>query len=122
VLTKVIAALQQEGLQQKAWAEDILDPATTASAKTKSKFLLSKIPCNPTKHFTLFYVYGHELNNCFKTARILQDHKSRQGKANSNPPNPGQSDKSKSKKLSNPPSKAGKTSAAPLGGTTHLAA
>jgi hypothetical protein len=117
--SKVIAALKKEGLRQKACTEDILNSATTASARTKPQLSVSKGPCDPSKHCPFCKVDGHDLNNCFNTARILREQKSKRGQPNSNSSNPGQPDKSKLKKVPKTPAKAGRTSAAPLGGTAE---
>ncbi|PLW24893.1 hypothetical protein PCANC_28174 [Puccinia coronata f. sp. avenae] len=73
---RVISALKQEGLRRKAQAEDILNPTTASSAKTRS----SSTPSNQggaPKCCTFCNVDGHDLNTCFNTARILCKAKAR---------------------------------------------
>jgi hypothetical protein len=74
--SKVISALQQEGLRQKARAEDILTAPSAASAKTKPQ-CAPKPQDNTIKRCKFCNVDGHDLNNYFNTARILRDDKSR---------------------------------------------
>jgi hypothetical protein len=79
-LSKVIAALKQEGLRRKARAKDIIDPASTASTRTKPTPPV-KNPNQATKRCKFCNVEGHDLNNCFNTAKIIRDYKARRGQS-----------------------------------------
>jgi hypothetical protein len=58
---KVIAALKQEGLCQKARAEDLIDTTTVSSAKAKPHSSLANCKANP-KRCTFCNMDGHDLN------------------------------------------------------------
>ncbi|PLW57335.1 hypothetical protein PCANC_02453 [Puccinia coronata f. sp. avenae] len=113
--SKVIAALKQEGLRCKARAEDILEPASVSSAKTKPQSTSSNHN-GAVKRFTFCNVDGHDLNTCFNTARILQEAKARRNQGNNSQSDSTQPTKKKnSKQPLKPAAKAGRTSVAQLG-------
>jgi hypothetical protein len=103
---KVIAALKQEGLRRKACAEDLPEPNSVASAKTKP----SKDPKQSQKRCKFCNVDGHNLNNCFNTAKVLCDYKSRRGQGGDTQPEANQSGKPKASKPQRQLAKAGRSS------------
>jgi hypothetical protein len=114
--SKVITALRQEVLQRKARAEDILEPTSVALAKTKSTNQVSGQE-TLVKHCTFCNVDGHDLNNCFNTAKVIRDYKSCRAQKNDNGGDLGAHQPKKSGKQPKPTAKAGRTSFAQLGGS-----
>jgi hypothetical protein len=118
-LSKVTAALKQEGLRWKAQAEDILDTTTVASAKTKPQST-SANQDGMVKRCVLCNADGHNLYTCFNTSRILREAKDQRnnggnGQSDSNQP----AKKKGSKPPSKPAAKAGQTLVAHLGSSMH---
>ncbi|PLW27445.1 hypothetical protein PCANC_24708 [Puccinia coronata f. sp. avenae] len=117
--SKVTAALKQEGLRWKAWAEDILDTTTVASEKTKPQST-SANQDGMVKRCVFCNADGHNLYTCFNTARILREAKDQRnnggdGQSDSNQP----AKKKGSKPPSKPVAKASQTLVAHLGSSAH---
>jgi transposase InsO family protein len=112
---KLIDALKAEELRRKTRSDDpsLLESASAAKANPNSKRKGTSAGNKP-RHCTYCDMDGHDLNNCGHVARMIHSHKSTSDKTDKQASSTRSSTKSR---FSHQPSaKAGRTSAAILGG------
>lgn len=114
---QVAVALKSEYLRRKT--HDAEAPVSTSSAKPKASNQHSsskprsrpnRPPRDNSRHCNFCNVDGHDLNNCYNSRRILDEHKANQRSR----ANQGDSDKRQGSQAK-PAARAGRTSAATLG-------